>query len=32
MAILSDDDVVVHGDAERARDADDGFCHLDIGS
>jgi hypothetical protein len=30
MPVLADDDVVVHGDAERPRDVDDGFCHLDI--
>ena len=31
MAASAHDDVVVHGDAERARDADDGFRHLDVG-
>jgi hypothetical protein len=31
MPVLADDDVVVHGDAERGGDIDDGFCHVDIG-
>ena len=31
MAVLADDDVVVHGNAERSRDRDDGFRHLDVG-
>ena len=31
MAVLADDDVVVHGDAERGGDVDDGFRHLDVG-
>lgn len=31
MAVLADDDVVVHRDAERVGDADDRFGHLDIG-
>ena len=30
MAVLADDDVVVHGNAERGGDVDDGFGHLDI--
>jgi hypothetical protein len=30
MAVLADDDVIVHGDARWPRDIDDGFCHLDI--
>ena len=32
MAFLADDDVVVHGDAERAGDIDDGLGHLDVGA
>jgi hypothetical protein len=31
MAVLADDDVIVHGDAQRPRDVDDGFRHLDVG-
>jgi Phage integrase family len=31
MPILADDDVVVHGDAERAGDVDDRLRHLDVG-
>src|SRR5580692_9893966 len=31
MAVSAYDDVVVHGDAERLRDIDDRFRHLDIG-
>ena len=31
VRVLADDDVVVHGNAERARDADDRLRHLDIG-
>jgi hypothetical protein len=31
MAVLADDDVVVHGNAKRCSDADDRFRHLDIG-
>ena len=31
MPILADDDVIVHGDAERPRDVDDRFRHLDVG-
>lgn len=31
MAVLADNDVVVHGNAERGRDGDDGFRHLDVG-
>jgi hypothetical protein len=30
MAVLADNDVIVHGDAERAGDVDDRLCHLDI--
>jgi hypothetical protein len=32
MPLLSDDDVVVHGNAERARDGDDLLRHLDVGA
>jgi hypothetical protein len=31
MPVLADDDVVMHGDAERGGDIDDRFRHLDIG-
>jgi len=31
MPVLADDDVVVHGDAERTRDVDDRAGHLDVG-
>ena len=30
MPVLADDDVIVHGNAERVRDVDDCFRHLDI--
>ena len=30
MPVLADDDVVVHGNAERGGDIDDRFRHLDI--
>ena len=30
MPILADDDVVVHGDAERGGDVDDRLGHLDV--
>jgi hypothetical protein len=30
MAILADDDVVVHGNAERRGDIDDSLSHLDV--
>jgi hypothetical protein len=30
MAVLADDDVIVHGDAERTGDVDDRLGHLDI--
>jgi hypothetical protein len=30
MSVLADDDVIVHGDAERTGDVDDRFCHLDV--
>ena len=32
MAFLADDDVVVHGDAERARHRNDLLRHLDVGA
>jgi hypothetical protein len=32
MAVLADDDVVVHGDAERPGHVDDGLRHLDVGA
>jgi hypothetical protein len=31
VAILADDDVIVHGNAERAGDGDDLLGHLDVG-
>ena len=31
MPVLTDDDVIMHGDAERPRDVDDRAGHLDIG-
>ena len=31
VPVLADDDVVVHGDAERCCDVDDRFGHLDVG-
>jgi hypothetical protein len=31
VTLFADDDVVVHGDAERARHGNDLVCHLDIG-
>ena len=31
MPVLADDDVVVHGNAERFGDIDDGSRHLDVG-
>ena len=31
MPVLADDDVVVHGDAERGGDIDDRLGHLDVG-
>ena len=31
MPASADDDVIVHGDADRAGDVDDRLCHLDIG-
>ena len=30
MPVFADDDVVVHGDAERRRDVDDRLGHLDV--
>jgi hypothetical protein len=32
MAVLADDDVVVHGDAEGPGHVDDGLRHLDVGA
>jgi hypothetical protein len=32
VAVLADDDVVVHGDAERSGHIDDGLGHLDVGA
>ena len=32
MTILADDDVVMHGDAERPGGVDDQLGHLDIGA
>lgn len=32
MAVPADDDVVVHGDAERPRRVDDGLRHVDVGA
>jgi hypothetical protein len=32
MPVLADDDVVVHGNAERGRDRDDRLGHLDVGA
>ncbi len=32
MPVLADDDVVVHGNAERAGDLDDRLRHLDVGA
>ena len=31
MSVLADDDVVVHGDAERPCDLDDRLGHCDVG-
>ncbi len=31
MPVLADDDVIMHGDAERLGDVDDRFRHLDVG-
>jgi hypothetical protein len=31
MPVLADNDVVVHGDAERGGDVDDRLGHLDVG-
>jgi hypothetical protein len=30
VAVLADDEMIVHGDPERARDLDDRPCHVDI--
>lgn len=32
VAFLADDQMVVHGNSERARDFDDGLRHLDVGA
>lgn len=32
VAILADDDVIVHGDAERLRYRDDAVRHVDVGA
>ena len=32
VAVLADDEVVVHGDAQRARDLDDRPRHVDVGA
>jgi len=32
MAVLADDEMIVHGNAERARDLDDRPRHVDIGA
>ena len=32
VPVLAHDEVVVHGDAERARDLDDRLRHLDVGA
>jgi hypothetical protein len=32
MTVLADDDVVVHGDAERLRHVDDRLRHWDVGA
>jgi hypothetical protein len=32
VSVLADDEVVMHGDAERARDLDDRPRHVDIGA
>ena len=31
MPVLADDDVIVHGNAERGGDVDDRFRYLDVG-
>lgn len=31
MPVLADDDVIVHGNAQRLGDVDDGLGHLDVG-
>ncbi len=31
MPVLADDDVIVHGHAERTGDVDGRACHLDVG-
>ena len=32
MPVLADNEMVVHGDAERARDLDNRLRHLDVGA
>ena len=32
MAVLADDEMIVHGNAERARDLDDRPRHVDVGA
>lgn len=32
MPLLSDNDVVVHGNAKRPRYVDDRLCHVDVGA
>jgi len=32
VAVFADDDMVVHGNAERLRDLDDRLRHLDVGA
>jgi hypothetical protein len=32
VPVLADNEMVVHGDAERARDLDDRLRHLDVGA
>ena len=32
MAVLADDEMIVHGDPERPRDVDDRARHVDIGA
>jgi len=32
VAVLADDEVVVHGNAQRPRDLDDGPRHVDVGA
>ena len=32
VPVFADDEVIVHGDAESARDLDDRLRHLDVGA